>query len=222
MKQYLNSGTTADVFKRCNKTDKCVVEKKPLKNDLSFEYKMLKLVYPLNPQGIIKPIDFKNKSIFLNYVNLNKSKIQTVAKLKRVLKSVITTLIEIQKKYPSFRHNDLHLDNVFISKKDKNVYMSDFGFANIQKDGFKNPLVQSGMYKDMYGIGPKPNKKYDIAYLINFIYFQSSPSVKKFIETLVPVNYLQRGNTKVLINGRMRYDTTHEKFPSLKKILDKL
>jgi len=221
MKKYLNSGTTANVYKECTKNG-CVVEKKPLKNNISLEYKFLKLLHPLYPDGIIRPIDFKNKSIYLNYINLNKTRLRTKAKAKRILKSVLLTLIDIQKKYPSFRHNDLHLNNVFISKNKENVYMSDFGFANIQIPGYKNPLVQSKLYEQHYGIGPKVNKKYDIAYLINFMYYESGPLVKKYLETLVPIEYLQRDNKYVLINGRMRYNLAHTKFPSIKKILHKL
>jgi len=221
MKKYINSGTTANVYKKCTKKQ-CVVEKRPIKNNLSLEYRFLKLLHPLYPDGIIRPVDFKNKSIYLNYVNINKTKIRTKAKAKRILKSVILALIAIQKKYPTFRHNDLHLNNVFISKNKENVYMSDFGFANIQLPGYKNPLVQSKFYEEQYGIGTKTNKKYDIAYLINFMYFDSGPIVKKYLETLVPIEYLQRGNNKVLFNGRMRYTVPHTKFPSLKKILHQL
>lgn len=221
MKTYLNSGTTANVYKRCDKK-KCTVEKKPKKNNLSLEYRFLTLLYPINSNGIIKPINFKNKSIYLNYVNINKTQIKTKAKTKRILKSIILTLIAIQSKFPSFRHNDLHLDNIFVSKNKENVYMSDFGFSNIQRSGYKNPLVQSGLYRESYGIGPKINKSYDISYLLNSIYHASTPNVKKYLETLVPTEYLQRGNNKMLLNGRMRYNINYNNFPSLKKILYKL
>ena len=54
------------------------------------------------------------------------------------------------------------------------------------------------------------------------MYYESGPLVKKYLETLVPIEYLQRDNKYVLINGRMRYNLAHTKFPPVKKILHKL
>ena len=50
---------------------------------------------------------------------------------------------------------------------------------------------------------------------------RGTPEIKNFIKKLVPKDYLELENNKV-VNGRMRYNTDHTKFPSIKKILYKL
>ena len=158
----------------------------------------------------------------MEFININnKNKIYSLEKVKKILKEIIKTLLKIQKKYPSFRHNDLHWENIFNSKDNTKILLGDFGFANVEMTGYKNPKVQNGDYIQQYGIGPKPNKNYDIAFLLNDIHLRGNNEIKKFIEKLVPKEYLQLESTKV-INGRMRYNTDHSKFPSLKKIFDKL
>jgi hypothetical protein len=221
----LGSGKYGTVYKKClNK--KCInkIAIKEGNNNLSFEFRIMKLLHPVAPNGIVKPIKLNNpKSLHLEFVNMNnKNNIYSVTKVKKILTSVIETLLEIQKKYPSFRHNDLHWNNVFNSKDGKQIYIGDFGFSNIQKVGFKNPIVQKMIYTNGWGIGPKPNKKYDIALLLNDIYTRGNVDVKNYILNLgIPYQYLEDENEKV-INGRMRYNVNHSKFPSLKKILNKL
>ena len=223
MNVQIGSGKYGTVYKVClNKECKNKIVRKNSTNNLSFEYRIMKLIYPLAPEGIVEPIKFQKGSLYLEHVNMNnKSSIHSVEKVRKILKETIKTLLKIQEKYPSFRHNDLHWDNIFNSKDNTKIYLGDFGFSNIQLKGYKNPLVQGGMYIEQYGIGPKPNQKYDIALLLNDIHMRGTPEVKKYIEKLVPSEYLQTENTKV-INGRMRYNADHTNFPSLKKILSKL
>lgn len=223
----IGSGKYGTVYKICmNKECHEKIARKNSTNNLGFEYRIMKLVNDVAPDGVVTPLKYEKKNgknvLFLEYVNLNnKKKVYSLEKVKYVLKRIIETLIKIQKKYPTFRHNDLHWDNVFNSKDGKQIYLGDFGFANIQKQGYRNPIVQDKRFVESHGIGPKQNKSYDIALLLNDIYLRGTPEIKKFISTLVPQEYLQDNNEKV-ISGRMRYNVNHSKFPSLKKILYKL
>jgi hypothetical protein len=220
--KLIGTGEYSSVYKICNKK-KCSARKNGTTN-IEDEYKITKLLHELVPKGIIKPLKLKGKSLYLELMNLNnsnKNKIYSLKKVKKVLKHVVSTLIEIQKKYPSFRHNDLHWENVFVSPNGKKIAIGDFGFSNIQLVGYKNPIVQNGLFEDDYGIGKKTNKKYDIAFLLNDIHLRGNHEIKRFIETLIPLNYIGETSTK-LIQSRMRYNVNHSKFPSLKKIFDKL
>lgn len=219
----IGSGKYGSVYKVCKNTVcKNKIVRKNSQINMSLEYRVMKLLYPLAPDGIVKPLKLNDKSLYMEYINLNnKSKISSVPKVKKILEQIIKTLLKIQKKYPSFRHNDLHWENIFNSKDGSKIYIGDFGFSNIQMEGYKNPIVQNGLYIEQYGIGPKPNKKYDIALLLNDIHLRGTAEVKKFIEKLVPLMYLKTENEKI-VNGRMRYNVDHSNFPSLKKILSKL
>ena len=53
------------------------------------------------------------------------------------------------------------------------------------------------------------------------MHLRGDPVVKKFIRKLIPKEYLELESNKV-VNGRMRYNVDHSKFPSIKKILYKL
>jgi len=225
--EVVGSGKYGTVYKICmNSECKKKVARKNSPSNLGFEYRIMKLLFNIAPDGIIKPIEYKKTNtkdtLYLEFVNMNnKNKIHSVEKVKKILKEVIKTLIKIQNKYPSFRHNDLHWENIFNSKDNTKILLGDFGFANIQMNGYKNPQVQRGDYIQSYGIGPKPNKKYDIAFLLNDMHLRGDPAVKNFIRKLIPKEYLELESNKV-VNGRMRYNVDHSKFPSIKKILYKL
>jgi len=223
----IGSGKYGTVYKICmNQECHTKMARKNSTNNLGFEYRIMKLVNDVAPNGVVTPIKYEKKNgkdrLFLEYVNLNnKNKVYSLSKVKYILKKIIPTLIKIQAKYPTFRHNDLHWDNVFNSKDGLQIYLGDFGFANIQQKGYKNPIVQDKRFMESHGIGPKQNKSYDIALLLNDIYLRGTPEIKKFIGTLIPEEYLQTENNKV-ISGRMRYNVNHSNFPSLKKILSNL
>ena len=225
--EVIGSGKYGTVYKVCmNKACNKKVARKNSQSNLGFEYKIMKLLFDLVPSGIVKPIDYKKvgtkDTLYLEFININnKNKIYSLSKVKKILKEVVTTLIKIQSKYPSFRHNDLHWENIFNSKDNTKILIGDFGFSNIQMNGYKNPQVQRGDYIQSYGIDPKQNKKYDIAFLLNDINLRGNQEIKNFIGKLIPKEYLEMENNKV-INGRMRYNADHSKFPSLKKILYKL
>ena len=88
--------------------------------------------------------------------------------LYRGLVDILKTLVKIRSMYPEFRHNDLHLDNVFIIN---GIYfkIGDFGWARIQKTG-TNPAVNNAngtSIATVYGIGPKTDPRYDHHLLLN-------------------------------------------------------
>ena len=154
-----------------------------------------------------------------------------------LLFQVIWTLAELHKKFPTFRHNDLHLDNVFIDDRVTtkgsirygafavpNIGMSavigDFGFANMQTEGFRNQKVQSGEYKYDYGIATDNNPMYDIHFFLNDLHMTSKDEkVKRFINRHFPADYLTSESPMVNKN-RLRYGVDHSRLPSFDQLLN--
>ena len=109
--------------------------------------------------------------------------------LPSIITQILYTLYRINKKLPSFRHHDLHQDNVMIVKDDIKVLtieypvnsgqkykfnnggvkavMIDFGLATVQ--GANNPKVSQGGYTHA-GIKPNSNSIYDAHFFLNCIY----------------------------------------------------
>jgi serine/threonine protein kinase len=150
---------------------------------------------------------------------------------------VIWTLAELHKKFPTFRHNDLHLENVFIDDRvtakgsirygkflvpnvGMNAVIGDFGFSNMQVDGFKNAKVQSGNYKYDYGIAVDSNPMYDVHFFFYSLYIVSEDDiVKSFIERHFPAKYLHH-TTSVVEKSRLKYGADHSGLPTFEQILD--
>ena len=153
-----------------------------------------------------------------------------------ILFQIIWTLAELHKKFPSFRHNDLHTDNVFIDDRvttkgsvrygdfvvpniGMNAMLGDFGFANMQADGFKNPKVQSGEYKYEYGITTDSDIMYDIHFFLNDLYMSSKDvNVKAFIKRHFPADYLTVSSPMVE-KSRLRFGVDHSRLPSFDQLL---
>ena len=153
-----------------------------------------------------------------------------------ILFQVIWTLAELHKKFPSFRHNDLHLDNVFIDDRvttkgsvrygsftvpniGMNAVLGDFGFANMQADGFRNSKVQSSEYKYDYGIAVDNNPMYDIHFFLNDLYNTSKDEkVKQFVKRHFPSDYLT-SSSPVVENNRLKYGVDHSRLPTFDKLL---
>jgi serine/threonine protein kinase len=109
--------------------------------------------------------------------------------LPSIITQILYTLYRINKKLPSFRHHDLHQDNVMIVEDDSKVLtieypvnsgqkykfnnggvkavIIDFGLATVQ--GANNPKVSQGGYTHA-GIKPNSNSIYDAHFFLNCIY----------------------------------------------------
>jgi hypothetical protein len=100
-----------------------------------------------------------------------------------------------------------------------NAVLGDFGFANMQADGFRNPKVQSGEYKYDYGIATDNNPMYDIHFFLNDLYRTTdNQKVKQFIKRHIPAEYL-RSESPVVQNNRLRYGVNHSRLPTFDKLL---
>jgi hypothetical protein len=146
--------------------------------------------------------------------------------IKSVMAQVIYNLYRIQKKYPGFRHHDLHGGNILVRpvpRKDMKIMGStisnagfeaviiDFGFSVFPR--IKNPLVNTNNYRNI-GISRKSDKHYDLHFFLNSVHemvrqprTRTERVVKTFIENLLPKDYLV-GKSNVVKNYRLRGNKT--------------
>ena len=244
-REEIGKGEYGVVYKGClNKQCKKVVAMKNSKENLSAEYKIAELLANMRvpePYAHAKCQKPKRNVMYSEYVNGKplKSHIRddiTPVKLRTIICQVLITLYNIKQKYPSFRHNDLHLGNVLVEKTtDKKVKfrngieintegvearINDFGLSKIQ--GYNNPLINKNNFKEKYGIYPGNHEMYDIHYFLNAVYdeiinMNGYMKTKEFIRRLLPLEYLTN-ESPVVRNFRLRSDVKHEKLPSFESV----
>ncbi len=75
----------------------------------------------------------------------------TDADMARMIRQVIATLKKIHSRYPEFRHNDLHLGNIFVDDTGDfpRLMIADFGLARLHARG-SNPVVNHGNPRQLW------------------------------------------------------------------------
>ena len=133
---------------------------------------------------------------------------------RQLISRLIGNLKKIHEKYPTFRHHDLHWNNIMVMKGNIPV-MIDFGMATIR--GVKNPVVSKGELKND-GIYSGSHYMYDAHYFLNIVYhYTKNDAVQKFLEDVFPKKYLT-GYSSVVTAKRLR-PVKHEDLPTYDDIL---
>ena len=138
---------------------------------------------------------------------------------KSVIRQVISNLYKIHQKYPSFRHHDLHWNNIMVAKSGKPI-MIDFGLSVMK--GIKNPDVNSGEFLRS-GISRRSHPMYDAHYFLNIVHaFTHINVIKEFIEDLYefPNDYLVI-DSRYVTSRRLRTSEyrKHKGLPTFEDIL---
>jgi predicted Ser/Thr protein kinase len=221
-KELIGEGADGKIYKQCGKKS-CIAIKTQLRlEERDIEYNINKRVYSLCPTHIIRPYNMykcrKQSLIFMEYLKGTEAKKYTNGRnFRRILREVLETLRDIAAKEPTFRHNDLHGGNVMV-RKDGRPFIIDFGYANIQKPGYKNPVVQNIKHAGSDGIAPNNHPLYDAHLFINSLYSLKNPSINKHLVKLLPKEYFGQVTSKVY-NFRMRIDGDHRSLPCLDHII---
>lgn len=142
-----------------------------------------------------------------------------------IISSVLRALSEIRRKYPDFNHNDLHLENVFVSQR--GVLIGDFGWARLKKTG-TNPAVNTAngtKTASFWGVGPNTDARYDHHLFLNELRDwikrhepSRFPQTRAFLDVAVPPGYRGQNDTHVS-NWRLKYNDPCEDLPSLTKLM---
>jgi serine/threonine protein kinase len=210
----IGEGMYGKVYQGClNKMCRYKYAAKKSTDNLSLEYRIGLLAYRVAPNGVVRPFKLSGGVLYTQYVSLSKINIKNFTK---VFKRVLMTLIKIQKKYPSFRHNDLSWKNVFVDENG-NAFIGDFGLSNAQLAGYKNPLIQSGEFKKNYGTYPGNDPRFDIHFFLNSLYIDGSTAMKTLIEQYLPAEYMGVSGAR-LSNGRLKAGVLHSGLPTMKQL----
>lgn len=155
---------------------------------------------------------------------MDKSK-PTDAGLRAVIARIVDTLVKIKAAHPHFNHNDLHLENIFMSAR--GPLIGDFGWARLEKNG-TNPAVNKAngtQTANFWGVGPKTDTRYDHHLILNEIRewtighggAAKYPQALTFLNMAVPMGY--RGSKDTHISEwRLKYGDPCSDLPSLTKI----
>ena len=255
----IGKGEMGEVFLGCvDKECKKPVAIKISNGSNRYEYKIGKRIEKLSGMrmyGYQECVNEKKKRysiIYTEYANSGtlstfiKNNISTLRPihLRTIVTHILFNLYRIHKKYPSFRHHDLHTENVLIStnvkstgirrfKVDDTVLkvhdigieasLNDFGFSTI--NGIPNPDVDAGEYKRKHGIYRESHYMYDVHYFLNSLRqflkgekILSGQETIQFIERVLPPDYLGMVTYKVS-DFRLRTSLVgHEKLPTFNKI----
>ena len=116
------------------------------------------------------------------------------AEVKKVIGQLIQNLANIHKKYPKFRHHDLHSNNLLILKTKGGFkpIIIDFGMSTME--GVRNPIVTSGELASSHGIGSKSHIMYDAHFILNSMFYEFAPysgykQTKEFLRDVLPEEY---------------------------------
>ena len=182
-----------------------------------------------NVQNVTKYDKSKQSIIFMEYCSggsLTKwldEKKRTDAALHHVITSVLKTLNKIKIKFPDFRHNDLHMENVFVA--DRGFLLGDFGWARLLKTG-TNPAVNTANKSGTagaWGIGPKTDERYDSHCFLNNLREWVSrkgglPQTLAFLNSAVPAGYRGSSDTHVK-EWRLKYEDPCPGLPTIQELL---
>jgi len=143
----------------------------------------------------------------------------TDTRVLRAIRQVLATLKNIAKKYPNFRHNDLHLDNVMIVGGRAKII--DFGWARLSRSG-TNPAVNTAVENGtagVYGIGPQTDSRYDSHLFLKemrtlLLRYPKFKRTRALLDMWVPVGYRGFEDTYTR-EGRLKYGLRFPRLPSL-------
>jgi serine/threonine protein kinase len=252
----IGQGTFGQVYLGC--VDKECKNKVAIKivinEDISHEYKFGKR---LHQYGSIKPYaiekcnnvtfmysEYANNGTLRSFLKDNKKNLLPIH-FRTIITQILHNLYRIQKKYPTFRHHDLHADNILINNTSPSrvkllkVYNStlkvhdiglqtlitDFGLSTMK--GIKNKEADDPHYKRTSGIYRESHPMYDTQYFLNVMRqeikimgVQSGVEALQFIERILPSDYLGKETNK-LRDYRLRPSPLgHTQLPTFKEIFN--
>ena len=194
-----------------------VVVKTQKRNTGIFECGITKYIHSLDPDHVMgvrecmangrMVSEYLHGGPFSSWVKKNKSMIKD-EHMQDFLKQLIMSLQKIHRKCPSFRHHDLHLDNVFIDdtaplskyKYGIRMVIGDMGLACTSK--FPNPEYDAEFKKD-WGIYTESDYMYDLHLFFNglhpVVYELPNNLVKTmaFLMDVLKDGYMYEKNTHV-------------------------
>ena len=145
--------------------------------------------------------------------------------MAHIISDILTALFKIQNNQPEFRHNDLHMQNVFVA--DRGFLIGDFGWARLKKSG-TNPAVNTAngtKTASLWGVGPKTDARYDHHLFLNELLAWATkhspadhPKAIEFLKKAIPEGYRGAKDTHIS-EWRLKYEDPCTGLPSLAQIM---
>ena len=138
-----------------------------------------------------------------------------------LVRQVIGTLKKIHSRYPEFRHNDLHLGNVYVDDTGAKprFLIADFGLSRLTAHG-SNPVVNRSTYRNV-GITPYSSYKYDLHFFLNSLREEIKnglPEFRAFLDRMLPDGY--RGmNSAHIKTFRLKNGGVNTGLPTFTQVL---
>lgn len=220
----IGKGQYGKVYRACVKNNGSCAAIKNSRENLKTEYTISKKLNTYNVPAVYGHTNCMSRQfLFSEYVNgmdlkqyLNTK--PSLSDMKTIMYKVLTTLRKIHSNLKSFRHHDLHLGNIMISK-DKKPLIMDFGLATIVS--VDNPTIKHDpMFKNDFGIFPDSHQMYDAHLFLNslFMHENTPREIKFFIQRVLGPFYVGQ-RTKFVKNFRLRSEVTHV-LPTYDRILE--
>lgn len=189
--------------------------------------------------------EYANSGSLTSFIKDNIKSLRPIH-LRTIVTHVLYNLYRIHKKYPSFRHHDLHTENVLVNTNVKasgirrfkvedtvlkvhdigiEATLNDYGFSCIQ--GIPNPEIDTNYFKSKHGIYRDSHPMYDVHLFLNSIrsflkgekIYVGAETIQ-FIERVLPFDYLGPVTSKVN-DFRLRASPVgHSTLPSFKRIFN--
>ena len=189
---------------------------------------------------------YANNGTLRDFIKTNKHKLLPIH-FRTIITQILHSLYRAQMKYPTFRHHDLHTENILINTSSPSrvriikasnmqfkvhdiglqTMMSDFGLSTLKN--YKCPPIDEdpSWYKKEVGIYRGSHNMYDVQYFLSGIRtdikingIRNGSEAVQFIERILPSEYLQKESSKVH-DWRLRASPLgHPDLPSFKKIFN--
>jgi len=247
----IGQGEYGEVFfgcvdKECKKDIAIKVQTEPI----GIEYKIGKIVSRFGGVNMyalesckgkhIMYSEYANEGALEDFINKNKRTLRPIH-YRFIITQVLYNLYRLHKKYPSFRHSDLHAKNVLVNTDKPTLKIDTYTIGNtvlnVEDVGLKlmftdyglsstrvinNPNTQ-GLDKD-WGISQKSHPMYDAHLFLNARCLvcsrngsDSAIETIRFIDRILPYGY-KGSETPKIKNFRMRIDANHSNFPTFEQI----
>src|SRR6056300_1417531 len=234
------------VDKECKKDIAIKIQQDSLKSEYKIGKMLNKLggvtMYALETCGKrnIMYSEYVNGGALEDYIKKNITKLRPIH-FRFIVTDVLYNLYRIHKKYPSFRHSDLHAKNILINtdtptleKMEMKIdtitlkvedvgiktLLTDYGLSSTST--IKNPTTK-GLDRE-WGISPKSHPMYDAHLFLNALFLicvrlntESVGETIRFIQRILPREYLGDKTNKIE-NFRLRLNADHSDLPTFKKI----
>ena len=219
----IGKGQYGKVYKACVKNNDSCAAIKNSRENLKTEYNISKKLNTYNVPAVYGHTNCTGRQfLFSEYINgmdLNQylDTSPSLSDVKTIMYKVLSTLRKIHSNLKSFRHHDLHLGNIMISK-DKKPLIMDFGLTTIS--GVDNPTIKGDpMFKNDFGIFPDSHQMYDAHLFLNSLFVDKNTprEIKFFIQRVLGTFYVGH-ETKFVKNFRLRSGVKHS-LPTYDRIL---